>query len=332
MSRDRWVARMTALAAVRRGRHGARLCDPLRKGNKSAMPKPWKYLATAALTLGASAMPAHAAKAPATPPPAAGYTMPSTQVWDMKADSGEVYRIFVSYPAANVEVPAGGFPVLYVLDGNALFASFAETRRIQEFADVGKSIVVGVGYPTDDAYDVRRLYDLTGGPPPPPWDVEFAKERNGGWDKFLDFLTGKLRTEIAARYKTNPQRQALFGHSLGGLFAIHTLFTRPDAFHAIVAASPSLFWHHQEMLKEERAFTAALQAGTITNPARLMVVAGERDETALEFWDPQDFAKRMEPLSVYGLRSRSRTYPEEGHITVPSRSVTETLRFAFTWP
>lgn len=258
--------------------------------------------------------------------------MPSTQVWDMAADSGEIYRIFVSYPASTVAAPAGGFPVLYVLDGNALFASFAETRRLQEFSDVGKSIVVGVGYPTDEAYDARRLYDLTGAPPPPPWAEEFAKKRSGGWNQFLDFLTGKLRTEIGRRYKINPQRQALFGHSLGGLFAAHTLFTRPAAFHAIVAASPSLFWNEQDIRREERDFIAGLQSGRTTKVSRLMVVAGANDETALERWDPEDFARRMEPLSAYGLRARSEIYAGEGHITVPSRSVTETLRFVTTWP
>lgn len=287
----------------------------------------------------ALALPALAAAAerknPAASGPSAaqGYTMPSTQMWDMTADGGEIYRIFVSYPA--VEAPKGGFPVLYVLDGNALFAGFAETRRIQEFADadVGKSIVVGVGYPTDKAYDDRRLYDLTGpAPVPAPWRDELGKLRSGGWDRFLDFLTGPLRTEIGKRYRIDLDRQALFGHSLGGLFAVHALFSRPDAFHAIVAASPSLFWHQQEMLREERDFAARLREGKIPKVGRLMVVAGEREETALERWDPEAFVKRIEPLSAYGLRSRSEIYAGEGHMTVPIRAVAETLRFAFGWP
>lgn len=289
------------------------------------MIKAW----AAALTL--LAMPAQAQQAPA-PPAIQGYTMPSTQMWDLKADSGEIYRIFVSFPGPDVKPPEGGFPVLYVLDGNAMFAGFAEARRIQEGTDIGKAIVVGIGYPGDAAYDIRRIYDYTGGPIPAPWNVPLAKARYGGWDKFLDFLTGQLRTEIGKRFPINPARQALFGHSLGGLFAAHTLFTRPEAFHAIIAASPSLFWHEQEMLKEERDFAARLQAGKIARVSRIMVVAGDRDETALERWDPEAFARRIEPLSAWGLRSRFELYQGEVHITVPSRSVTETLRFAFTWP
>jgi predicted alpha/beta superfamily hydrolase len=268
---------------------------------------------------------------PSSPAPEPGYTMPATHMWDLSSEGGALYRIFVSFPEAG-KPPDGGYPVLYVLDGNAMFAGFAETRRIQEYGDGGKAIVVGVGYPTDKAYDDRRLDDFTGGPAPPPWQEAFAKLPSGGWEKFLDFLTGTLRVEIGKRYPINPDRQALFGHSLGGLFAIHTLFTRPEAFHAIVAASPSLFWHEQEMLQQERDFVARLEAGKIPKVSRLMVVAGELEETALERWDSEAFARRMEPLSAWGLRTRSAIYAGEGHITVPSRAVTDTLRFAFAWP
>ena len=259
---------------------------------------------------------AHAQPAP-TPAAAPGYTMPQTAVWDMTADSGVAYRIFVSFPEG--KPPAEGWPVLYVLDGNASFAGFAETRRVQEWSDVGKSIIVGVGYPIDGAYSPQRADDYTAQHP-------------GTRDKFLDFLTGKLRAEVGRRYRINPDRQALFGHSYGGLFALHLLFSRPEAFHAIIAASPSLFYEQQPMLKAERDFAARLQAGKVPKVSRLMVVVGEREETILERTDPEAFVERIKPLSAYGLRVKSETYAGEGHMTVTSRAVSETLRFAFSWP
>lgn len=289
-----------------------------------------RLLATSALVLCLlSASPGFAQMQPSSVP---GYVLPDTETWELKGEDGYPYQIFVSRPDG--PTPEGGYPVLTVLDGNAMFAGFAETRRMHEYmkADPGKAIVVGVGYKTGKAYDVRRIFDLTGGPPPPPWDAQLGKAPNGGWDKFLDFLTGKLRSELDRRYTINRDRQALYGHSLGGLFAIHALFTRPAAFHALIAASPSLFWHDREMQTEERDFTAGLQAGRIQKVGRLMVVWGEREDTVLERWDAEAFVKRMEPLSAFGLRTRSEAYAEEVHITVPSRSVTSTLRFAFTWP
>ena len=275
----------------------------------------WKRIALiSSIALASPALAAGAQKAPATLP---GYTMPNTQTWDMTSDAGVVYRIFVSYPDG--EAPKEGYPVLYVLDGNALFAGFAETRRVQEASDVGKSIIVGVGYPVDQAYDKQRVYDMTA-------------MKAGTREQFIDFLTRKLRTEVGKLHKINPDRQALFGHSYGGLFAIHVLFSRPDAFHAIIAASPSLFAEHQPMLKAERDFGARLKEGKISKVSRLLVVVGDREETILERWDPEAFVKRIEPLSAYGLRTRSDVYAGEGHMTVPSRAVSESLRFAFSWP
>lgn len=290
----------------------------------------FRLLATSAFAL--CLLGASPAFARTQPPAAPGYVLPDTETWQLEGEDGYPYQIFVSKPAG--PAPEGGYPVLTVLDGNAMFASFAETRRMHEYmkADTGKAIVVGVGYKTDKAYDVRRIFDLTGGPPPSPWDVQLGKVPNGGWDKFLDFLTGTPRSELDRRYTINRDRQALYGHSLGGLFAVHAMFTRPTAFHAVIAASPSLFWHDREMQMEERDFAAGLQAGRIQKVGRLMVVWGEREDTVLERWDAEAFVKRMEPLSAFGLRTRSEAYADEVHITVPSRSVTSALRFAFTWP
>lgn len=264
----------------------------------------------------------------APPAVAPGYTMPSTHMWDMAADNCEIYRIFVSFPGT--EMPADGYPVLYVLDGNAMFAAFAEARRIQEYSEVGKGIVVGVGYPGDLAYDVRRLDDYT--PPlidPPPANVRhLAKYKSGGRDRFLDFLTGRLRTEIARRYKVNAERQSLFGHSLGGLLALHALYTRPQAFHSIIAASPSLEWNDQGVLADERVFTERMTSGKIGKTSRLMVVVGGRDIDD-EPGPAIAFVKRMEALSGHGLRLRFRLYEDEGHMTVPVRAVPDTLRFVF---
>lgn len=287
----------------------------------------WRWTGLAPALAMVLAPAAHSAVKPAKAAAAAAYAMPSTQMWDMTADNGEVYRIFVSYPSHD-QAPPNGYPVLYVLDGNAAFAGFAAARWVQEYQPVGKMIVVGVGYPTDKAYDYRRLYDLTApllDPPPQAWK-ELRKYRSGGQDAFLDFLTGKLRAEIGRRFTINPERQSLFGHSLGGIFVLHALFTRPQAFYSLVAASPSIEWNEQGILPEERAFAAQLTSGKIRNPSRLLVVVGGRDVDD----DPyagEAFARRMDLLSGHGLRSRLRRYEEEVHISVPARSVTDVLRF-----
>ena len=274
--------------------------------------------ALAGLTL---AIPAAYAQ-PASVP---GYTMPSTHTWDMASDGGDIYRIFVSYPSG--EAPERGYPVLYVLDGNASFASFAETRRLLEYGSPGGAIVVGVGYPTDAAYDARRTGDYIE-PSPDPRDPAPQRTplRPDGRGKFLDFLTGKLRTEIGSRYKIDLNRQSLFGHSFGGLFALHALYARPQAFHSIIAASPSLEWNQFGSLREEREFTARLTTGKLGKTSRLMVVVGGRDIDD-DPYPAESLVRRLELLSGHGLRTRFRRYEEEGHMTVPARAVTDVFRF-----
>jgi predicted alpha/beta superfamily hydrolase len=82
------------------------------------------------------------------------------------------------------------------------------------------------------------------------------------------------------------------------------------------------------VLLEEREFTARLTNGKVGKTSRLMVVVGGRDRD-----DEPDvaeaFAKRMELLSGFGLRTRFRRYDEEGHMSVPVRAVPDTLRFVF---
>lgn len=269
--------------------------------------------------------PADAAKANRGP----GYVMPSTEVFDLTSDQGEVYRIFVSYPGSG-EAPKDGYPVLYVLDGNAYFGAFAAGRWVQEYLPVGQSIIVGVGYPGDEAWNVRRMNDYTQpllDPPPRQWR-ELAKYKSGARQPFLDFLTGKLRTEIGKRYTVDDSRNALFGHSFGGLFALYALYERPDAFNAIVAASPSSEWNEQGILKEERAFSQRLSSGQIGKTAKLMVVVGDQDIDD----DPEParaLVDRLDRLSGYGMRVRLHRYADEVHVTVPSRSVTDVLRFSF---
>lgn len=262
-----------------------------------------------------------------------GYVLPETEVWDMDAAHGETYRIYVSRPAG--EAPEGGYPVLFVLDGNAMFAGFAEARRIQGVYDDGLEdmIVVGIGYPNQELYDGRRLGDFT-----PPLENEALKERfrdyaSGKRDQFKAFLLSELRPEISKRFPVNDDRVSLYGHSLGGLFGLHMMYSEPGAFSMIIAASPTVWWDGQAILAEEREFRSRLEEDPeLGHGVRVNILVGELEEVAATIDDSKALAKRLEELSVYGVRSEFHLLDKETHITVPSRSVTTALRAAMEWP
>ncbi len=265
--------------------------------------------------------------------PQAAYVLAEAETWDLDADHGETYRIYVSKPPG--EAPQGGFPVLYVLDGNAMFAGFAEARRIQGVYDddLEQLIVVGIGYPNEELYDGRRLGDFTPPINSPVLQELYKEYPSGKRDQFEAFLMRKLRPEISRRYDVNPLRESLYGHSLGGLFALHMVYTSPGTFHAVIAASPTIWWDDQSILAEERDFRAELEKNPSNgNRVRIEILVGELEETAVTVSDSIALAKRFADLSIYGVRSSFHLLDNETHITVPSRSVTTALRAAMQWP
>ena len=106
----------------------------------------------------------------------------------------------------------------------------------------------------------RRTLDLTT-PSSAAIDNRFAPG-NGGADAFLSFIEGELIPFVDKTYRARPYR-VLAGHSLGGLFAIHSLTTKPKLFDAYIAIDPSLHWNNGAVLAGAEAFfskTKELQA------------------------------------------------------------------------
>jgi hypothetical protein len=76
----------------------------------------------------------------------------------------------------------------------------------------------------------------------------------GGADAFLAFINEELKPFIAARYpNADPDNATIMGHSFGGLFALHALFTAPDSFDRYIAGSPSPAWDGGLLFDEEAA-------------------------------------------------------------------------------
>ncbi|QCI15440.1 alpha/beta hydrolase [Pseudomonas putida] len=250
-----------------------------------------------------------------------------TEQWLMKSAEGRDYRIMVSLPEGDVPW-TGGYPVIYLLDGNAYFPAFHAAKRAQErWKGV---ILVAIGYPSDTPLDFeRRAFDLS--PPQPP-------ERNtppqGGQDLFLDFIEKRLMPKVNERFKVDQDQRSLVGHSFGGMFGVYTLFTRPQLFQHVIAISPSLWWHDRYLLAPERAFAQRAIDGKVDlTHSSLTLLVGDR-EMPQEIQDARALQHRLEGLSQYGLRSDFQVEPGEDHMSMPFRvvprvmeEVTTTRRF-----
>lgn len=299
----------------------------------------------AALTLLAAAL-AGPALAQAPPAKGAPYILARSEVREMTARNGGAYRIMVSWPEASP--PPSGYPVIYILDGDDSFAIAAESaRRLGRFSNRGRmtpGLVVAIGYPGPS----RRAFDYTPVSTPTPPAPGARAETNGGADAFLDFITDELRPAIERDWKIDRARQTLEGHSYGGLFVLHALFRQPELFQTYVAASPSIWFGGQQILKAEPAFAARMAKGDLKRT--LVITVGEfeqapptpaaTDSTAQAMAarntgrrmvdNSRDLASRLKPLKASGLAVHYRVFSGETHGGSALPALAAALPYAFT--
>jgi predicted alpha/beta superfamily hydrolase len=271
--------------------------------------------------------------------------MEKAEQWTMRSKAGRVFEISMARPSG--EAPKQGYPVMVVLDPSTAFATLVDTVRNQEEM-FGPVVVVGVGY-ASDAEGENRSYDLTPATdskdlpagPPAGWGA------NGGNDAFLNFIIDELKPAIAKAVAVDPGRQALFGHSLGGLFVLHALFSRSDAFDTYIAGSPSIWWGKKSLLREVAAFKAVQQKTRA--PKRLLITVGELEsgaspeelrlgavmkvdanklmQDAKQVANSGDLARDLASLAPFGLKVQRVVFPNETHNSVIPAYLARGARF-----
>ena len=225
----------------------------------------------------------------------------------------ETRALWISTPSS-YDAGEESYPVLYVLDGDAHFHHTTGTVGFLASNDrIPEMLVVAI--PNTD-----RTRDLT-----PPSQLEEDLETSpthGGADNFLRFLSDELIPFIDESYRTRPYR-ILVGHSFGGLFAMHTLTSRPEVFNAYIAISPSLQWSDQGLVGQAETFfesTPELEADlymTVGNEGGALL-GGVRKVSGI-----------LDESTPKGFRWGFKLMEEETHGSVPHRSTYQGLEAIF---
>lgn len=214
---------------------------------------------------------------------------------------GPGHRLFLAVPKA--APPASGWPVLYMLDGNAAF----DFLTAADLAGVPGLMVVGVGYDTEKQF-ARELRTLDFTAPDGPGDGlrpdhVHAGRMAGGAALFHDRLTGPLRVAAEQGLPVDPARRTLWGHSFGGLFALYALLARPQGFARYAAISPSIWWDDALIRR------IAARAAPASRP--LLVALGDREKRSGSDGPPPEGPAPATMDFIAGLARHP------GHLAVP---------------
>ncbi len=104
------------------------------------------------------------------------------------------------------------------------------------------------------------------------------------------------------------------GHSLGGLFALHGLFTRPELFDAWISVSPSLHWDNRYLFRRANEFFAQ---PNVRATSVVVTIGDEGEDPRKNFEDFKKLVTRKAPKQVESLFVH---FPDEdqGSLVMPS--------------
>jgi predicted alpha/beta superfamily hydrolase len=220
---------------------------------------------------------------------------------------GEERIILVRTPVG-YETNKESYPVLYMTDGDAHIGHTASTvdwlTRNGRMSDL---IVVGVTNTdrTRDLTPVKSTLKNAAG------ELQFPT--SGGSDNFLKFFETELIPQIEKEYRVKPYR-ILAGHSLGGLFAIHSMITKPGLFNSYIAVSPSLQWENKEALKRIADFLKNQKEMNVT----LFVSLGNEPGAIGESFD--SLKEMLSKTNIKGFEWEAERWTDEDHGSVVLRS------------
>lgn len=238
--------------------------------------------------------------------------------------TGRIYRI---QTATLGEMPSEGYPVLFVLDGEAFFPALYNIMQSLMPNPVTRSnapcLIVGIGYAGGGVRDlVQRAADYT----PPLGDNATADERQqfGQADCFAAFIDSELTAFLESKYRLDKNETAVFGHSFGALFGLYSLLSH-RRFRRHWLVSPSIWWHNRRILdfipSENRldgidvCFNiGALERGSDCKRREERDMAGQAEQMAAE-------------LDRRGAAVFFREYPNANHGNVPFHSLTDCVEY-----
>ena len=210
-------------------------------------------------------------------------------------------------------------PLVFVLDGNWLFASVYEYLRTLSIFDpsIGDPVIVGIGYPTDDTDTLLRLRerDLA----PKPGNIKNV-------DQFLTFINQDVLALLQSDLGIVPGKIILAGHSWGGAFTLFAMGSKKTGIDGYLVSSPPILGTVMENIELH------VRNLPITKEAKLFCSLGA-DESVMFPHISSGFPLLIDALEQFApenLRYRHIIFEDENHSSITLASLSKGLRYLLT--
>lgn len=229
------------------------------------------------------------------------------------------FRLFISVPDDYVK-SGKKYPVLYLLDGDIAYGMAASIARYLQVGNiVPELIIVGIGYGAlkrADGNMRRRDYTIS---------VRRGIQGTGGAPKFKAFLREELIPYIDKNFRTKPGERTLEGYSLGGLFAVYTLFTEPELFNRYIIGSPYLSWDDFKIFDvQDDAFKKFKDIN-----AKVFISVGSEEDEEKYFNPTDDLVTNIETKDYKGLKLDTKVFEGGTHLICPPETISYGLISVF---
>lgn len=240
------------------------------------------------------------------------FTIESTTLKTKRA-----YNVYLppSYYSTNDKAK---YPVIYVIDGDYNFHYL--TGLVEQLSSISSKIPEMIVVGISDIGHEDYIKNCT------PFDKKSNKD--GQSEKFLNFITTEIQPIINEKYKVS-EYNILIGHSLGGLFTINALLSKPESFNAYIAISPSLWWADFKAEKDVESF---FEKYNNLNRFLYLSIGNEEGMGVFGFYNQLDvntFAGKYYKKKPLGLDYTFKQYPNENHNSVGYPTVNDALRLLF---
>lgn len=197
------------------------------------------------------------------------------------------------------------YPTLYVLDAPIFFGSMVWNAFIQNVdTDVPEMVVVGIGKrmkSLDEWWSIRaRDYSPVAFPEIPG---------SGQAEAFLSFIEQELIPFVDTNYRTQRDDRILWGQSLGGSFAIYTMFSKRNLFNRYIMSGTS--FSSADNSQTIFDYEHALDTVSLTSEVSLFISVGSLDQD----YGPEGeaFMKTLSEKEIPNLKFRTMIFEGLGH-------------------